>query len=208
MAALAQSPELLPGISVMWTPPELLCTQLETNFKDALLLVFKRKLLLPPEGKHSLASLRPGFPFPLPHRFSLLWSAAALSASEPLTSPHQPEVGTNAFLLPQSFPPRQRALAARQAVLAAFLRPEAAQMDTLLLLLASASLLYWGRENMVFGEARLAAMFAIQNKRLSWNVSGRLSCFLNKASSHPFYHKYPNSWISPPPWEFQFCGGK
>lgn len=47
MAALAQSLELLPGISVMWTPSELLCTQFETNFKDVLLPVFKRKFYYP-----------------------------------------------------------------------------------------------------------------------------------------------------------------
>ena len=75
MAALAQPLKLPPGISAMWTPPELLCTPHETNFKDALLPVFKRKLLLPAERKHPLASPHPSFPFPLPHH----------SLSSPLT---------------------------------------------------------------------------------------------------------------------------
>lgn len=168
----------------------------------------KESCCCPQRGSIPWLPCTPAFPFLYPTAFLSREVQLPFQPPEPLTSPHQREVGTNAFLLPQSFPPRQRALAARQGVLAAFLRPEAAQMDTLLLLLASAPLLYCGQENMMFGEARLAAMFATQNKRLSWNVSGGLSCFLNKASSHPFYHKYPNSWISPPPWEFQFCGGK
>lgn len=108
MAALAQSLAPLPGISVMWTPPELLCTQLETNFKDALLLVFKSKLLLPQRGSIPWLPSAPAFPFLCrTARFSLLWCAAALSASEPLTSPQQREVGTNVFLLSLSFPPWQ-----------------------------------------------------------------------------------------------------
>lgn len=45
-----------------------------------------------PEGKHSLASLLPSFPFPLSHCWILLhWRAAALA--EPLTSPPQCEIG-------------------------------------------------------------------------------------------------------------------
>lgn len=100
-------------------------------------------------------------------RFSLLPSAAALSASQPLTSPHQREIETNVFLLPQSFSPRQGALAERQGALARFPCPEALQKDTPPLLLASALLLHWGMEDVAFGEARLAAVFAIQNKHLS-----------------------------------------
>lgn len=94
MAALAQSLELLPGISVMWTPSKLLCTQLETDFKDALLLVFKRKFYCPQRGSIPWLPSCPAFPFL--HRtagFLLHWSAAAFAASEPLTSPRQHEMG-------------------------------------------------------------------------------------------------------------------
>lgn len=94
MAVLAQSLELLPGISVMWTPSELLCTQFETDFKDVLLLVFKRKFYCPQRGSIPWLPSSPAFPFlHCTAGFFLHWSAAALAASEPLTSPHQHEIG-------------------------------------------------------------------------------------------------------------------
>lgn len=184
MAVLAQSLELLPGISVMWTPLVLSSTQPETDFKGALLLLFKRKLLLPPEGKHSLASLCPAFPFPC-HTAHFVWRAAALSASKSSTSSHQCETRTRVFLIPQLFPPWQGALAERQGALARFLCPEALQKDTLLLLLPSNTILSRSQEVVVFG----AAVFAIQNKHFSskdLGVGGGLSCFLSKADSHFF----------------------
>lgn len=102
MAALVKSLELLPGISVMWTPPELLCTQFETDFKDALLLVFKRKFYCPQRGSIPWLPSSPAFPFL--HR-----TAAPLKCSCPCSLPasnltHQHEI---MFPPPLSLSPAQ-----------------------------------------------------------------------------------------------------
>lgn len=192
MAALAQSLELLPGISVMWTPSELSCTQFETDFKDVLLLVFKRKFYCPQRGSIPWLPSSPAFPFL--HRtagFWLHWSAAALAASKPLTSPYQHAKGVM-FPPPHSLPQRKAWQSSRVLWKVSSSRIPAGHPG---LLLASAPLLHWG-QNMVFGGARMAALLPKQHKCLSWNRSEELTCFLNKANSHPFYHKSLKSWIS------------
>lgn len=147
----------------------------------------------------SLASLFPSFPFPPLH----CWLFASLKCSCPCS--------LRAFNLTQSAGdrsnvssfrtrfPQGRAAGRAAGCIGRCLCPGALQKDTLRLLLASAPLLHWGQKDVVFGEARLAALLALQNKCLSWNRSEELTCFLNKANSYPFYHKSPKSWVSPCP---------
>lgn len=152
----------------------------------------QKKVLLPPEGKHSLASLFPSFPFPPPHcwilaplkcscpcslqAFNLTISACKRSnvSSSPLTSPAQ-------------------GLAEQQGALEGVLIQDPCRTSRIAAGLSPTPSL--GAEHGVWGSqdgssaSKTAQMLKLEQIRGT-------HLFSQQSNSHPFYHKSFKSWIS------------